>query len=256
MPTKSELAPGPSAGTYGGSLHHRIRSEIRQKILSGEWMPGHRIPFEYELTTQYGCSRMTVNKVLTQLARAGLIERRRKAGSFVTRPRSQSAVLQIHDIGDEVSALGLPYGFRLISRIERAIGSADVGKLDLPKTSSLLDVTCCHYAGRQPFCLEQRLINLRAVPEAAAEDFSITTPGAWLRSRVPWTTAEHTISATAADRERAAALEIEVHTSCLIIERKTWGSDQPITFVRLTYPADAHRLVARFEPSTERDLPP
>ena len=51
--------------------------------MSGEWAPGHRIPFEHELATEYGCSRMTVNKALSQLARAGLIERRRRSGSFV-----------------------------------------------------------------------------------------------------------------------------------------------------------------------------
>jgi GntR family histidine utilization transcriptional repressor len=41
---------------------------------------------------------MTVNKALSQLAKAGLIERRRRSGSFVRRPRSQAAVLEIHDI--------------------------------------------------------------------------------------------------------------------------------------------------------------
>ena len=29
------------------SLHRRILSDIREKILSGAWAPGHRIPFEH-----------------------------------------------------------------------------------------------------------------------------------------------------------------------------------------------------------------
>ena len=49
----------------------------RRRILSGEWPPGHRIPFEHELTARYGCSRMTVSKALGELVEAGLIERRR-----------------------------------------------------------------------------------------------------------------------------------------------------------------------------------
>ncbi|MGO4842794.1 GntR family transcriptional regulator, partial [Rhizobiaceae sp. 2RAB30] len=95
------------------SLHQRILNDIRDRILSGEWPPGFRIPFEHELTAEYGCSRMTVNKALSQLAKAGLIERRRRSGSFVTRPRSQAAVLEIHDIRIEVEALGLPYRYEL-----------------------------------------------------------------------------------------------------------------------------------------------
>ena len=90
------------------SLHERILTEIEQNILSGHWPPGYRIPAEVELTEQYQCSRMTVNKVLTQLAHAGLVERRRRAGSFVKRPQSRSAVLEIRDIRAEVAQLGLP----------------------------------------------------------------------------------------------------------------------------------------------------
>ncbi|TIP92587.1 MAG: GntR family transcriptional regulator, partial [Mesorhizobium sp.] len=96
------------------SLHQRILSDISERILSGAWAPGHRIPFEHELTAEYKCSRMTVNKALSQLAKAGLIERRRRTGSFVRRPQSQAAVLEIHDIRIEVEALGLPYRYECV----------------------------------------------------------------------------------------------------------------------------------------------
>src|SRR5690606_12709385 len=101
---KSGPEPGADADAKAPvSLHQRILTDIQDRILSGEWPPGHRIPFEHELTAQYRCSRMTVSKVLTQLASARMIERRRKAGSFVSRPHSQSAVLEIPDIKTEVS---------------------------------------------------------------------------------------------------------------------------------------------------------
>ena len=60
------------------SLHELILGEVEGRILSGEWPPGYRIPFEHELTAQYGCSRMTVNKALSALVKKGLIERRRR----------------------------------------------------------------------------------------------------------------------------------------------------------------------------------
>ena len=82
------------------SLHERIRGDLEGKILSGAWPPGHRIPTEQELRTEYGCSRMTVNKVMTQLANAGLVLRRRKTGSIVMPQQSQNAVLEIKDIKD------------------------------------------------------------------------------------------------------------------------------------------------------------
>ena len=241
--------PAPSISSSSGSLHQRILAEIEARILSGEWPPGHRIPFEHELTVQFSCSRMTVNKVLTQLAAAGLIERRRKAGSFVRQPRLQSAVLEIRDIKAEVVALGLTYRYELKLLRNRRATRADKDSLGLKTGQSVLEIVCCHYAGRSPFCTEERVINLDAVPEALNENFMEVSPGSWLVSRVPWSAAEHRIKASAADALAAAALNIPVGTACLVIERRTFGADKPITFVRLTYPGNAHELVARFEPS-------
>ena len=45
-------------------LHQRIRSEIEGNILSGRWPPGYHLPSEEELTQDFACSRMTMNKVL------------------------------------------------------------------------------------------------------------------------------------------------------------------------------------------------
>lgn len=234
------------------SLHQRILADISERILSGEWAPGHRVPFEYELARHYGCSRMTVNKALSQLAKAGLIERRRRSGSFVRRPQSQAAVLEIHDIKVEVQALGLPYGYALLSRRKRKSTAEDRTLLDLKQATPVLELTCLHRAGSRPFCLEERLISLTAVPEAATESFEEAAPGPWLVGHVPWSTAEHRIRATAASGEVAAALEIDADAACLVVERRTWGADHPVTHARFTYAGDSHTLVARFTPSDGR----
>ncbi|WP_034885256.1 histidine utilization repressor [Ensifer aridi] len=231
------------------SLHQRILSEVEGRILSGEWPPGYRIPFEHELTDQYGCSRMTVNKALSELVKRGLIERRRKSGSYVSFPQVQSAVMEIHDVKREVQALGLDYAYRLDERKLRKMNAADAGRIDLPAASRLLDITCRHFAGGRVFCLEERLINLIAVPEAEMETFDTVAPGSWLLGKVPWSTAEHRIKAVAASRQAAQALGIATGAPCLVIERRTWSGGAPVTSVRLTYPGDRHELIAEFAPS-------
>jgi GntR family transcriptional regulator, histidine utilization repressor len=76
--------------------------------------------------------------------------------------------------------------------------------------------------------------------------FATVSPGRWLLARVPWTDAEHVISALNADRAIALRLEIALGKACLCIERGTWLEEKRITYVRLTYPCDQQRLVARF----------
>lgn len=233
------------------SLHQRILTDIEQRILSGKWPPGHRIPSEHELTAEYQCSRMTVNKVLTQLARASMIERRRKAGSFVMRVQSRSAVLEIQDIRAEVMALGLAYRYDVVECKKRRSQRVDIEVLGLEEPGSVLELRILHYAGPRPFCLENRLINLSTVPGAAGESFSEEAPGPWLVRHVPWTSAEHRIQARAADAETAPMLKVRRGTPCLMIERRTWTGGKPVTFVRLTYPGEGHELVARFSPTSE-----
>jgi len=231
------------------SLHQRILADVEQHIVSGTWPPGHRIPSELELTAEYGCSRMTVNKVLTQLARAGMIERRRKAGSFVTRSHSRAALLEIQDIKAEVLGLGLAYRFEVRERHRRRSLRAERDLLDLSEPGPVLVLDCLHFAGPRPFCLEERIINLAIVPAAATQRFDAVAPGPWLVDHVPWTSAEHRIRAEGAGEVAAAALKLRKGAPCLVIERRTWHSEQPVTHVRLTYPAEGREIVARFSPS-------
>lgn len=230
------------------SLHKRIRAEISDRILSGAWPPGHRIPFEHELMAEYGCSRMTVNKALAPLAEGGLIVRHRKTGTFVSRPRIHSAVLDIPDIPVEVTRRGEPYRYELLSRTTRRATPRETEELGLGQPVPVLALKCLHRASGRPFSVEERVINLRAVPEVASVDFARTAPGSWLLGHVPWTEAEHRISAANATRSMAGLLAIRPEAACLVLERRTWRGGDKITHVRLTFPGDAYDLVARFAP--------
>jgi GntR family histidine utilization transcriptional repressor len=226
------------------SLHQRIHEELDAKIRSGEWPPGHRLPFESELMAQYGCARMTVNKVMSSLAASGRILRRRRAGSFVAPARAQAAVLQIPDMAADIAARGANYGYRLLSRrrVEKAGAAAD-----FLAGGPVLSLRCLHLADGMPFALEQRMIGLGAVPDAAGMDFGATPPGTWLLANVPWSDAEHEIAAVNADAA-AGALNLEAGAACLEVTRRTWRDGVPVTLARQLFPGAAYRLVARFSP--------
>ncbi|MDR6955298.1 GntR family histidine utilization transcriptional repressor [Ancylobacter sp. 3268] len=230
------------------TLHQRIRADLEGKILSGEWKPGHRIPFEHELMAQYGCARMTVNKVIAGLVAAGLIERRRRAGSFVIQPRIQSAVLEIPDLANEIAARGEAYGYRLLSRRLRVAGGADPAESGMATGEGVVELRCLHLSNGRPFAVEDRLIALAVVPEAASVDFSRTAPGSWLLGHVPWTAAEHRISALAAGAREARDLDVTKGAPCLCLERRTFRAEQTITYARQLFRGDAYNLVAHFSP--------
>jgi GntR family histidine utilization transcriptional repressor len=241
--SKTEVAPQ--------ALYQRIRADLEDKIMSGRWPPGHRIPFEHELVDTYQCSRMTVNKVLSGLAAAGVIERKRRVGSFVARPVVQSAVLDIPDIQAEIAKRGEAYGYELLQRRRRAATKDEIERLGLAEGRDLLSLRCRHIAKGRPFALEERLINLDAVPLAAEVDFTRVPPGTWLLSHVAWNEAEHQITAILADDATRHALSLKKPAACLVVDRRTWRKRRIVTSVRVTYPSDLYRLTARFTPSAQ-----
>ena len=226
------------------ALNDRIRQDIESRIMSGAWEAGRRIPSEHELMAQYDCSRMTVSKALSSLADRGLIDRRKRAGSFVAVPTVHRAALDIPDLAAEIEEKGCRHMIDILHRIEREADANDREQLSI-KSGPVLALDCLHRANGQPFAFEQRLINLTMVPAARDVDFAHESPGRWLLGHVPWTDAKHRILAIAASDSLAERMAVPEGSPCLSIERWTWRTAEKITYVRQVYPGD-YALMANF----------
>jgi len=81
--------PGNSNNNKGGgSKIDGVYSNLRDRILAGEYAVGVRLPTEAELEQIFGVSRGTVRYALSRLDADGLIYRKRSSGSYVS-PRSK-----------------------------------------------------------------------------------------------------------------------------------------------------------------------
>ena len=70
-------------------LHERLRSRIQQM------KQGERIASDLELSKSYGVSTMTVRRVMSEMARQGLVVRYRGRGTFVAAPGGLSPTGEI-----------------------------------------------------------------------------------------------------------------------------------------------------------------
>lgn len=231
-----------------GPIYDQIRRSIRDLVLNGTWPPGTSVPPEHALMEQLGASRMTVHRALVQLAREGLITRRRRSGTIVASPPASHAMLDILSIPQEVERLGQRYEHEVLSREDGRPSPELAIRFGLKRGERVAHLVTLHRADGKPHVLEERVIHLAAVPAAADEDFANTPPGDWLLGNSLWSQAEHAISAVPAEPDDARLLAIEAGEACLLIERRTWNQAAPITAVRLLYPGTRHRFVGRFGP--------
>lgn len=63
----------------------RIVSYVRDRITSGAWEPGSRLPTRRDLGVQFDTTLTTVQRAFDALARDGFLEARGKAGTFLVR---------------------------------------------------------------------------------------------------------------------------------------------------------------------------
>lgn len=105
---------------------------LRERIVSGEYRPGQRIPSVPELTASFTVAPMTVRQAIDQLHREGLIVREKGRGTFVKPPQLGSAMFRLDDLrrqmtdeSVEVRVLGacsVPATRRVAARLQVEMG--------------------------------------------------------------------------------------------------------------------------------------
>ena len=87
---------------------------------------------------------------------------------------------------------------------------------------------------------------MKSIPEAEQENFEEVNPNEWMVNRVPWTNADHILSATNADAEKAQLVSLAERDALFVIQRQTWSKENLVTYVHLYYPGlfyEKERLV-------------
>ena len=71
--------------------YQQVRQFILEQLDRGLWKPGDLLPAEVKLAKQLKVHRLTVNRMMTELVREGLLVRRRGVGTFVSEKKPRTA---------------------------------------------------------------------------------------------------------------------------------------------------------------------
>ncbi len=211
-----------------------IKAEVLRRIRARDWPPGGMIPSEEDLATEFGVARATVNRALRDLAGAGVLERKRKAGTRVAALPIRKATLDIPVIRQEVEARGQTHAFQVLKQAFMPAPVPVASRLGLDPAMRLLYLETLHLADNRPFAHETRWLNSDVLPRPLP-DFHALSANEWLVAHVAYVTGDIAFTAEAANAREAAVLGVAPGTALFITERMTWTADSPITFVRLAH---------------------
>ncbi len=85
------------------SAFHKLRDEIENGIVTGEFEPGERLD-EVQLATRFGVSRTPIREALMQLSAIGLVETRPRRGAVVVDPPPQR-VFEMFEVMAELEGM-------------------------------------------------------------------------------------------------------------------------------------------------------
>ena len=212
-----------------------VRDEVKRRIESRVWPQGSLLPTETQLAEEFNCARATVNRALRELAEQGFVERKRKSGTRVKKEPSKHAKLEFSLARQTVESQNATYRYSLVERSVVESPGWLASQIGVSPDIRVLHIVCMHYADNRPFQLEERWINIDAVPEVEHADLSAHGPHEWLLNAAPFTEAEVAFSAISADSRLAEFMGTTPGTSMIQLERTTWKNGQPMTFARMTH---------------------
>jgi GntR family transcriptional repressor for pyruvate dehydrogenase complex len=94
MATKSPFAKIEREESLSQKIESQIRDAIRQKV----FLPGDKLPSEFELAEKFGVSRTAVREALQMLSVRGLVDIRRGSGGYVTEMGMATVVEPFYDL--------------------------------------------------------------------------------------------------------------------------------------------------------------
>jgi len=226
-------------------LYRKVKEHILGQIRSGAWAPGARVLSENEIVEKFGISRMTANRALRELTADGYLTRVAGIGTFVKEATPRSSLIEIRNIAEEIVSRGHVHEVRRVVRERTKATPALADLFETEIDAPLFHLTLVHAENGLPVQIEDRYVNPAAAPHFLDQDFSSTTPTAYLVAAVPVEEFEHTVEAIMPSAAQADLLDIGETEPCLALHRRTWAKGLVVTVATLVYPASRYALYSR-----------
>lgn len=224
-------------------LYLQLQKGLRDAIGKRMVEPDAAIPTERALADELGISRITVRKAIDGLVEAGLLARRRGAGTFVTAPRVEKSFSRLTSFSEDMIARGRRPHSVWVSRSEGAVTPEEALSLGLSPGSSVYRFHRIRYADDLPMAIEYATVPgyCLASPDAVEASLYAALEAA---GHFP-VRALQRVRAINFNDEQAGMLAVAPGTAGLFIERRGFLADgRAGEHTQSYYRGDAYDLVA------------
>lgn len=228
----------------GVPLYQQIFVILRTKIQSGELAPGDPVASEQELCEGFGVSRITAKRALNELAERGLVDRKRGRGTRVSQAAPQPVRASIDGLLENVGRIGRSTTVQVLRSGIVPAGQESAQALQIEPKTPVVRAVRVRHLGAAPMSYL-----MTSVPEDIGElirdqDMSqvpllLLLEGAGVRVA----TARQTISATLADAEVAASLDVPAGAPLIEVRRVVFDAHaRAVEYIKIFYRPELYQF--------------
>ncbi|MCX5841779.1 MAG: GntR family transcriptional regulator [Deltaproteobacteria bacterium] len=234
----------------GIPLYRKLKKSLSDQIEIGFFIPGQPIPSERALCLQYGISRITVRRCISEMIHEGILYRKHGKGTFVARPKIKQGLARIVNFTQTVLELGMKPTTSILSAELTAADSEVAKEFGLPAVSPVLKLTLLGRGDEEPLVLYEsfflpeigrRMVQIAQKREQEGIPFS--TYDLYGKLDVLPATVNQTFEAVIANERLSAIMEIKKGSPILMIKSVFMNQDQKtLEFRRAMYRGDRYKF--------------
>jgi GntR family transcriptional regulator len=219
-------------------LYEIVRAGILDRLRTGQWTAGTKIPTEPQLAQEFGVGIGTIRRAVEELVAERLLIRRAGRGTVVTKFTDHHAFDLYFSFTDTNGEL-LSVSSRLLRFVKERATPLLATTLELERGSRVVKVENLRLRGEVPVMLDHVWIPLDVFPDLDAEAFTARRGSIYgfyqERFGISVVRAAENLTGALASEEIAKALGIELGAPILRIERTAYTfQDRPVEF-RIRY---------------------
>jgi GntR family transcriptional regulator len=218
------LAAAPRTPRY-----ERLIATIEAAVRAGRLPPGAVLPREPDLAARLGLSRQTVGRALNDLARRGLLTRRRGIGTFVAAPPVEHPLGRLASFVRTLAVDGRPPASHLLG-IRLTVDPDASPRLTGDAAGTVCEIDRLFRAGGEPFALERVYLRPADAARLSPERLAGGVVYDLLREAcgIAVTRGEETLRLARLDRAEAALLGATPDDPAFLVLRVAYAGDRPV----------------------------
>lgn len=220
------------------NVFEEVAKEIEKRIAAGRYISSQRLPSEYDLSKEFGVSRLTIRKAIDELISCNLLVKQKGKGTYVmAQPKIQSGSGGLQSFTEAAKTYGKE-SQTVIIKLEKGMAPQDIAsELELEVDEQVYHIVRVRSYDDEPMTVEELYIREAFLPSPLMEADVQSSLFQLIEKQIDIAYSHQEVEAVLVDEWLSHYLNVPVGSPTLMVHSKTFS----VTAVPILYDISYYR---------------